>query len=154
LFGKQNLYDHSVRVPFIVTGPGAPAGKRLATPIYLQDVLPTTLELAGLAVPSQVEFHSLVPLLSGQQTVTNYPAVYGAYLQLQRSVTAEGWKLILYPKARIARLYHVAVDPQEMHDLANDPNQAARKKQLFALLVKLQHGFEDPLDLSREFSDL
>src|SRR5207245_4851407 len=94
LFGKQNLYDHSVRVPFIVAGPEAKAGQRIAAPIYLQDVMPTTLQLAGAAKPPQVEFHSLLPLLRGEQTASNYPAVYGAYLEL-RSVTEGGWKLIL-----------------------------------------------------------
>src|SRR5262245_15428120 len=124
LFGKQNLYDHSVRVPFIVAGPGVPAGKRIAAPIYLQDVMPTTLELAGIARPRQVEFHSLLPLLRGEQTASSYPAVYGAYLDLQRSVTADGWKLILYPQAKVTRLYHVAIDPQEMRDLSADATQA------------------------------
>src|SRR5262245_856928 len=132
LFGKQNLYDHSVRVPFIVAGPGAAAGKRIDASIYLQDVMPTTLELAGITKPREVEFHTLLPLLRGQQTASNYPAVYGAYLDLQRSVTFDGWKLILYPKAQVARLYHLADDPQEMHDLAADPAHASRKKDLFS----------------------
>jgi arylsulfatase A-like enzyme len=152
LFGKQNLYDHSVRVPFIVAGPGAPAGQRLSASIYLQDVMPTTLELAGLAPPAQVEFHSLLPLLSGKQTVTNYSAIYGAYLDLQRSITLDGWKLILYPKARVARLYQVAADPYEMHDLADDAKEATRKKQLFDRLTALQRQFGDALDLAKDFS--
>jgi len=153
LFGKQNLYDHSVRVPFIVAGPAAPAGSKIATPIYLQDVMATTLELAGVAEPPQVEFRSFLPLLRGQQTESNYPAIYGAYLELQRSITHDGWKLIMYPQARVARLYHVAADPQEMTDLAVDPAEAPRKKQLFARLVALQRQFDDPLDLKKAFPD-
>jgi len=151
LFGKQNLYDHSVRVPFIVTGPGVATGGKIATPIYFQDVMPTTLELAGIQQPTQVDFHSLLPLLRGKQAAGNYPAIYGAYLELQRSVTYGGWKLILYPKAQVARLYQVAADPQEMEDLASDPKQATRKKQLFDRLVALQWEFEDPLNLKTAF---
>jgi arylsulfatase A-like enzyme len=153
LFGKQNLYDPSVRVPFIVAGPGAPAGQRVDAPIYLQDVMPTTLELAGIAPPAHVEFHSLLPLLRGEQTAGNYPAIYGAYLQLQRSITLDGWKLILYPKARVARLYHVVADPHEMVDLAGDDKQAAHKKQLLDRLTALQRQFDDPLDVANVFSD-
>lgn len=153
LFGKQNLYDHSVRVPFIAVGPGASAGRSIDAPIYLQDVLATTLELAGVAKPPQVEFHSLLPLLRGERTVSNYPAIYGAYLELQRSITHDGWKLILYPQARVARLYHVAADPQEMSDLAAEPTEAPRKKQLFTRLVALQRQFDDPLDLKNAFPD-
>src|SRR5262245_27763913 len=127
LFGKQNLYDPSVRVPCIVAGPGAAKGRRIDAAIYLQDVMPTTLEVAGLAKPADVEFHSLLPLLKGGQTTTSYPAVYGAYLNLQRSVTSEGWKLIVYPEAKTTRLYHLADDPQEMRDLASDPTHRAIK---------------------------
>ena len=47
LMGKQNMYDHSVRVPFMVVGPGVKAGQKIDEPIYLQDVMPTTLELCG-----------------------------------------------------------------------------------------------------------
>ena len=113
--------------------------------------MPTTLELAGLAKPSAGGVPSLLPLLRGEQTESNYPAIYGAYLELQRSVTHDGWKLILYPKAQVARLYHVAADAQEMNDLASDPAQAERKQQLFARLVALQRQFGDPLDLSKAF---
>lgn len=151
LFGKQNLYDHSVRVPFIVSGPGVATGRKIATPIYLQDVMPTTLEIAGVVQPPQVEFHSLLPLLRVQQMAGNYPAIYGAYLELQRAITYDGWKLILYPKVQVARLYHLAADPQEMEDLASDPKQVTRKKQLFHRLVSLQREYEDPLDLMKAF---
>jgi arylsulfatase A-like enzyme len=154
LFGKQNLYDHSVRVPFIVAGPGVPAGKQITAPIYLQDVMPTALELAGVAKPPQVEFHSLLPLVRSQQTSSNYPAIYGAYLDLQRSVTLDGWKLILYPQAKVIRLYNLTADPQEMNDLAADPSQAAPKKDLFNRLVTLQRQFDDPLNLSKAFPNL
>lgn len=55
LVGKQNMYDHSLRVPFIVVGPEVQSGQRISAPIYLQSVLPTTLELAGCEVPEHVD---------------------------------------------------------------------------------------------------
>ena len=90
LFGKQNLYDHSVRVPFIAVGPGIASNREIDAPIYLQDVMPTSLELAGVSRPDHVQFHSLLPLLKGETDKSAYDALYGAYLQLQRSVTADG----------------------------------------------------------------
>jgi arylsulfatase A-like enzyme len=96
----------------------------------------------------------LLPLVRGQQTSSNYPAIYGAYLDLQRSVTLDGWKLILYPQAKVIRLYNLTADPQEMNDLAADPSQAARKKDLFNRLVTLQRQFDDPLNLSKAFPNL
>ena len=51
LLGKQNMYDHSVRVPMVVNGKGIEAGKKIDTSVYLQDIMPTTLELAGASIP-------------------------------------------------------------------------------------------------------
>ena len=64
--GKQNMYDSSMRVPFIMTGPGLVAGKVVDAPVYMQDVMPTTLEIAEAPKPDQVEFHSLLPLATGK----------------------------------------------------------------------------------------
>jgi choline-sulfatase len=69
-------------------------------------------------------------------------------------VTYDGWKLILYPKAKVVRLYHVAADPLEMNDLASDTAQSARKKDLFSRLLTLQRQFDDKLDLNKTFADL
>ena len=49
LQGKQNLYQHTWRVPFIVKGPGIKPGSRAAGNIYLLDVLATLCDLAGIA---------------------------------------------------------------------------------------------------------
>jgi choline-sulfatase len=152
-FGKQNMYEHSVRVPFIVAGPGVARGKDNAAPIYLQDVMTTTLELAGARKPDHVFFHSLLPLLGGRQQRSSYPSIYGAYLDLQRSITHDGWKLILYPSAKVRRLYHVAADPGEMRDLARDPAHADLRRSLFARLQTMQRELGDSLDLSGAFSD-
>jgi choline-sulfatase len=151
LFGKQNLYDHSLRVPFLVAGPGVKAGAKIDAPIYLQSVMATALDLAG-ADRDGVEFASVRPLLEGKDA--GLDAVYGAYLDLQRAVIDDGWKLILYPKAKVARLYHVAEDPMEKNDLANDPSMAGKKRDLFARLLELQKDLGDPLDLTTVFGAL
>ncbi|MHB9009980.1 MAG: sulfatase-like hydrolase/transferase, partial [Limisphaerales bacterium] len=154
LFGKQNMYDHSLRVPFVVTGPGVKAGARNRTPIYLQDVMATALDLAGAPKPGEVEFHSLLPLLRGTESPDSREAIYGAYLELQRAVLHDGWKLILYPRARVARLYHVAADPDERRDLAAEPAHADRRRALFQRLRALQQELADPLDLTTAFPPL
>jgi len=40
LMGKQNLYDHSVRIPLVMAGPGIPAGQQSDTLCYLFDIYP------------------------------------------------------------------------------------------------------------------
>lgn len=154
MFGKQNMYDHSLRVPFIVAGPGVAKRRKVDGSIYLQDIMPTALELAGARKPEHVFFNSLLPQLRGQRTTTHYPAVYSAYLQLQRAVTKDGFKLIVYPQARVARLYHVAKDPLEMTDLAADPRHADTRRKLFSELLRLQAELEDTLDLRGAFPEM
>ena len=151
--GKQNMFDHSVRVPFMVNGPGIAAGTRSDAWIYLQDVMPTTLELAGIEKPKHVQFNSLLPLMQGESK-SGYDAIYGAYLALQRSVREGPYKLILYPKISQQVLYNVQEDPLELKNLAADPKYAQVKKKLFARLLELQQQTGDQLDLKSTFADL
>jgi len=151
LIGKQNMYDDSVRVPFVVAGPGVKAGAKISAPIYLQDVMATALDLAGAPKPEEVEFHSLLPLLHGEKSPAARAAIYGAYLDLQRAVTHDGWKLIAYPKAPALRLYRLTEDPGEMYDLAAEPAHAERRRALFQRLLALQKELGDRLDLAVAF---
>ena len=153
LMGKQNMYDHSVRVPFIVAGPNVPAGESIDAPIYLQDIMPTTIELAGAEKPEQVQFHSLLPFIRGESRESSYDAIYGAYLDVQRMISWEDYKLILYPKISRARLYHLRDDPNEMHDLAQSADHQPILKRLFRRLLELQKEVGDELDLNEAFAD-
>lgn len=149
LIGKQSMYDHSVRVPFLVVGPGVPKGKKIDAPIYLQDVMPTSLELAGIDQPEHVEFHSLLPLLGGDGS-SSYDSIYGAYLDLQRMVIKDNFKLIVYPEAKRVRLYNLTDDPLEMHDLADTPGAQQQITALAAPLREWQKQTGDELALSDE----
>ncbi len=151
LVGKQNQYDHSIRVPFVVVGPDVPKGVTDPTPIYLQDVMPTTLELAGAQQPEHVFFKSLLSRLGQTKSDTSpkpYESIYGSYLTLQRSITHDGWKLIIYPDAKVLRLYHLQHDPHETIDLAGQPDHAERMTQLFDRFVVLQRELKDSVDLT------
>lgn len=154
LFGKQNMYDDSVRVPFIVAGPGVAKNARNDAAIYLQDAMATSLDLAGAKKPAHVFFNSLRPLLDGKQKQSSYESIYGGYLGLQRSITHDGWKLIAYPKAGVLRLYHLAKDPLEMTDLAAAPEHSKRKAELFKRLLALQKSLADKVDLAAVFPTL
>jgi choline-sulfatase len=146
LLGKQNLYDHSVRVPFIVAGPGIQSAAKKAVPIYLQDVVPTTLELAGVKKPDHVEFRSLMPLLRGDRDKQD-ESIYGCYGEHQRMVTHGEWKLIWYPKAEKLRLYNVKDDPAEMQDLAGNPAHTKKIEELKGRLRRLQKQMGDAISI-------
>jgi len=146
LVGKQNMYDHSMRVPFIMDGPGIEKGTKIDTPIYLQDVMPTTLALAGEKIPEFVEFKSLLPLLNGEKK-KSYEFVYGKYMHRQRMIVKGDYKLILYPNAKKLRLFNMKKDPDEMKDLAGDPEYAEILTSLKKEFKELQKEMGDTLDI-------
>ncbi len=148
LMGKQNMYDHSVRVPLIVNGPGVPKDKKIAAPVYLQDIMPSALEVAGVGQPQHVQFKSLMPLIQGKVSAS-YDAIYGGYMDLQRMVCTGGYKMIYYPKIDKTLLYNLNADPLEMHNRADDPANAGLLQKLRARLKDLQKETHDTLDLDK-----
>lgn len=146
LAGKQNMYEHSLTVPFIITGPNIPKGKTVDTPIYLQDVMPTTLEWAG-AKADNIFFKSVTPLIHKEKAVAPYPAIYGAYLDLQRAIIKDNWKLIYLPKANIYELYNIAEDPYEATNLIDEAVHAEKIVQLKKELLSLNTEMGDPFNI-------
>jgi arylsulfatase A-like enzyme len=144
LLGKQNMYDHSVRVPLMLAGPNLPAGKRIDHPVYLQDVMPTALEIAGAKIPDHVEFRSLLPQLQ-PGAKPGRSSIYGAYTHTQRMITKGQYKLIQYPQISQWLLYDLEADPLEANNLADDPAHAATLAELKRELRQLQVQMDDPL---------
>jgi arylsulfatase A-like enzyme len=97
LMGKQNMYEASVRMPFIISGPGITAGRKIDAKMYQHSLFPTMCELSGVPGPSTVQFPSLMPLLRGERAQL-HDSMYCAYLKVQRSVRTDSHKLILYPE--------------------------------------------------------
>ena len=147
LMGKQNMYDHSMRVPLFVVGPGIPHGKHVDADVYLQDVMPTVLELAGAAKPDHLEFNSLLPFIRGSRRESCYDAIYGCYMDRQRMVRQTGYKLILYPYASKMLLFDMDNDPEEMVNLASEDAYGGKLSQLFQKFLELQVQMDDTLDM-------
>ncbi len=150
--GKQNMYENSIRVPLIVYGPGIPEGKSVEEFVYLQDIMPTTLELAGYEKPSHVDFNSLLPLAKGATKKSQYEYIYGAYIGVQRMVKSKDYKMLIYPNINLVRLYDLKKDPLEMNDLAKNPKYKKTMISLFSELKKLQKEVNDPLDVTQYFN--
>src|SRR5262249_8431311 len=134
LMGKQNQYEHTANVPLVLAGPGIPAGKRFESQCALRDLFPTVCELTGVKIPESVQGNSLVPVLSGKKTEV-HEVVYGYFTDTQRMIrTADGWKLIWYPKAERTQLFNVAEDAAELNDLSAKPAHQERLKRLMGSL--------------------
>jgi len=154
LLGKQSLYDHSVRAPLIVIGPDIPKGTQVDAEVYLQDIMPSVLELAEADKPNYVEFSSLLDLARGERKESSYDAIYGCYKDLQRSIRKNNFKLIVYPEVPQLLLYDLNNDPKEMNNLAQDSSQIEIIKALFADLLVLQQEMDDQLDIASIFPEL
>ncbi len=152
--GKQNLYDHSVRVPFMVVGPGVAKGKKDATKIYLQDAMATSLDLAQAPNRDHVDFKSLRPLILDGKNTKPYEAIYGGYLSVARSVIWKEHKLLMYPKLKVAKLFDLRSDPLEMKDLAADPSKKKLMMDMFIEFKKLQKQMGDSMNLDGTFPEL
>jgi arylsulfatase A-like enzyme len=145
LMGKQNMYNHTIRVPFLIAGPGLAKGKRVSAFGFLRDLYPTVCELAGIKLPKTVHAKSLVPVLRGQQSVNALG--YGYFRDVQRMVWDGKWKLIYYPKLGKYQLFDLGKDPHELADLADLPVSQARVQRMRRSLAQWFHDQGDELFL-------
>jgi len=157
LMGKQNLYQHCWRVPFIVKGPGIAAGRRVEGNIYLLDVLATLCDLAGIQPPQTSEGTSFKPVLTGEKQAMR-DVLYGAYAggakPGMRCVKHGDWKLIQYEsadgKAKHTQLFNLAENPDELlpehgkPNLADDPKHAEKLAEMKKLLLSEMRRLDDP----------
>lgn len=154
LMGKQNMFEHSVRPPLIVSGPDVARQEKRHQAVYLQDVMATSLALAGVEKPARVFFNSLLPLLKNRNAPGSYSGIYGCYTNLQRMVNADGYKLIVYPAAGKMLLFNLKDDPEEMHDIAQLASSRPMLTKLKAKLIQQQQTMNDNLDLTTVLSSL
>jgi len=154
LIGKQSMFDHSIRIPMMVVGPNIPKGKLLNQDVYLQDIMATTLELAGVEKPDYVQFNSFIDIIEGERKESHYNGVYGAYVDVQRMIRKNDFKLLIYPKIEKVLLFDLKNDPNEMNDLANRPQYAEKVKTLFADLLELQKTMDDKLSLQEIYEKI
>jgi len=138
LMGKQSLYEHSIHIPMILSGPGIPKNNVTKARVYTVDFYPTLCELAGIEIPSTVMGHSLAPVLRGElETTRNYH--YFVYKEFIRAVNVNGMKLIEYNVngKRTTQLFDIDKDPMETNDLSKEPSSS---KLIDVLREKLLEG--------------
>lgn len=145
LMGKQNMYDHSIRIPLILTGPGLPRNTQIDEMVYMQSIYATTCELAGIKVPESVDFQSLCPLINKEAKGEDY--IFGYFRHLHRMIRSDRYKLIVYPEVKEVQLFDLIKDPYETTNLANDSQYAEIKLQLFNALKQKQQELGDTVSL-------
>jgi arylsulfatase A-like enzyme len=175
LQGKQNLYEHTWRVPMVVKGPGVPSGRRAQGNVYLMDLLATLCDFTGIESPATNEGTSFRSVVVGDQDVIR-DVVYGVYnggtKPGQRCVKQGDWKLIewdvLDGTVRRTQLFNLRDNPLELltehHaqevtsmtgmypsetqiNLADDVRYAAKLKEMQDLLHAQMQRWDDPWKL-------
>jgi arylsulfatase A-like enzyme len=153
LFGKQNVYDHSTRIPLVITGPGIPKTGSSDALVYGLDLFPTLCELLDIRPPETIEGKSLAGILAGRDKLVRNSAFHaylhsenGKTIGIQHAVTDGRWKYIRYDVRGVTRqqLFDLSVDPDEIHDLSADPVASKELPRLAALLTRWQKDVAEP----------
>jgi len=150
LIGKQNLYEHSLRVPLIIAGPGIAADKRSDAMCYLFDVMPTLGKLCGVAASKDSQGQEFTAVLK-DPTQPARPFLMFGYKTIQKALNDGRWKLIRYPHVDLTQLFDLQSDPFETKDLSGEPAQAERLKAMLAKLGEEMKadGDNDPLTAAK-----
>lgn len=126
---KMNMYESSVRVPLVTSGPGVRRGRIIDNIVSLIDVFPTLMDMAGRPHPPDVDGESLMPLLRGQTTRSrNWAhAMYsGSSSNTTMFMLRHGeWKYVEYP-GYLPQLFNVREGPDEVKNLARKRPDAAK----------------------------
>jgi arylsulfatase A-like enzyme len=151
-FEKHCMFEEAVRAPLLVRHPGVvkPGGTSSALVEFI-DIAPTLLESCGLPVPAEVQGRSFLPLLRGE-TTKHREHVVAEYSENEEAMVRTGrWKLAYGTgkrerkdgyttgrplPGRTVRLFDLESDPGELKNLASDPAQAERVRQLATLLAE------------------
>jgi arylsulfatase A-like enzyme len=146
--GKQNMYEHTINVPLIVTGPGLPRDQRTAAQVYLRDLYPTVCDLCQIPIPETVTGRSFAPVLRGE-TESIHPFAVGYFRDKQRMIRTHRWKLIEYPHLGRFQLFDLVNDPHELRDLSGEREWSEVQQRLLTELREWQSSVGDPILVMR-----
>lgn len=145
LMGKQNCYEHSMKLPLILSGKGVPEGQRSDALVYLNDLYPTLLEWCGLEAAHPFA-RSLMPLLRGETTVHRQFVTF-YYRDFQQAIRMGPWKYIRYSVHGAGReqLFKLDEDPGERVNLVEEGAHQQVRDSLRSMLTLTAANLRAPL---------
>tara|TARA_B100001059_G_scaffold227203_1_gene256692 strand:+ start:112 stop:1602 length:1491 start_codon:yes stop_codon:yes gene_type:complete len=147
LLGKQNLYEHSTKVPLIISGPGIPKGQTSDALVYLFDIFPTLMDYLDFEKPEDIDGKSLLNIINKKENQIR-TSIYTAYRNTVRAVRDNEWKLIFYPQIKVTQLYNLKQDPNELYNLAQNLFYKTRIKKMMNLLKYNMELADDTINLN------
>ena len=140
LMGKQNIYEHGVKIPLIMAGPGIPKNERRDQFVYLLDVYPTLCDLCGVKIPKTVDGQSFAKVFADPEAEARTDMYYAFQARI-RAVRSGRYKLIEYrsEQLKLTQLFDIEADPWEK----NNMYQCAGYEQITEDLRKKMFKFRD-----------
>ncbi|MBP1778172.1 MAG: arylsulfatase family protein [candidate division NC10 bacterium] len=152
LFDKRFMYEESVRMPFLVRWPAGIRPGAVTDALAINcDFAPTFLEIAGLPVPSGMQGRSLMPLLKGTRPSDWRTSFYYRYYhdpgdhntRAHYGIRTGTHKLIYFWKKDQWECFDLIKDPEELHNVYNDPAARTTVESLKRELARLKDEVED-----------
>jgi len=155
-YDKRWMYEPSMRTPLIVKWPNTTKSTSQNENLVQNiDMAPTILAMAGAKIPESMHGKSLVPLLKSEQPADWRDAVYYHYQMDDGSkrashrvakhygVRTDQYKLIYFYEYNFWELYDLDKDPDEMKNLADNPEYQTIVKSLKTKLTDLRTKFKE-----------
>ncbi len=146
LIGKQNVYEHSMRVPLIIAGPGIVKDQQTDAMCYLFDLFPTLGKLCQVPAPAHSDGIEYTHVLKDPTSQARSQLLF-AYKDVQRAIRDDRWKLIQYPKTNKTLLFDLKNDPNELNDLASQSDHRQDVQRMMKLLEGEQKVYGDDAPL-------
>ena len=146
--GKEDIYEHGVRIPLIMAGPGIAENRRNDAYVYLYDIFPTLCEKVGIEIPSSVDGKSFAHLLDGEHGDSFRDELYLIFDKFVRGVKDDNYKLIEYRNGdgeedKWTFLYDIKNDPWETKNLATDEKYKDKVEEMREKIIRHRDEWEE-----------
>lgn len=163
-FDKRFIYDESFKTPLLIKWPNQiKPGTTNKEMVQNLDFAQTFLEAAQIEAPDDMQGESLMPLLTGKDSLWTREAVYYHYYEYPSvhmvkrhyGIVTKEYKLVhFYYDVDEWELYDRQKDPNEMNNVYNDPDYALVVKELNQQLLELRKKYKDSKELDQQYIDI
>lgn len=145
-------YEDLLRVTMVARGPGVARGRVVGEPMSTLDLAATFYDAAGVSAPRDLQGRSLQRLLAGEEETREvaysewhvHPSRCGVPLKL-RTVRTKTHKCTFELDSGAGELYDLVNDPEEMHNVFDDPGHRAVRRQMEDLMRARPGAIAEPL---------
>lgn len=160
-FDKRFMYNESFKTPLLIKWPNViTPGTTEEEMVQNLDFAQTFLDMAGVTAPDDMQGQSILPLLKGEPKAWDREAVYYHYYEYpgehavkrHYGIATKEYKLIhFYHDVDIWELYDQSADPQEMHNVYDDPEYAQVRQQMTQKLKEVREKYQDNQELDQHY---